>query len=295
MSDIPCTIGIIGSGRVGRTVGGGLKQLGHRVLFHDVDESTVEGLKKLGHEATLDIRFVINHSCLSFICVPTSSPQRTDLSCLISAVTSAAHALKDKPDYYLIVIKSTIVPTTTERVIIPLLKNSGKTLRKELGICVNPEFGTEAATTWTNDPQYHRDFLSQDRIIIGELDKNSGEVLEQLYKPLQKPIFRTDLRTAEMVKYAANLMLATKVSFWNEVFLVCQKLGIDSRQVADIAALDPRIGKYGSVHGKAFGGKCLPKDLEGFISFALKYHSPALLKAVKRVNDYMSHNYGIRE
>jgi len=83
-----------------------------------------------------------------------------------------------------------------------------------------------------------------------------------------------------MTKYAPNCTLATKISFWNEVFLICQKLGRDSRQVADTVGLDPRIGKYGSVHGKAFGGKCLPKDLEAFISFAQDYHNPALLAAV---------------
>ena len=119
--------------------------------------------------------------------------------------------------------------------------------------------------------------------------------MEQLYKPLEKPIFRTDMKTAEMIKYAANCMLAAKISFWNEILLICQKLGIDSQQVADIVALDSRIGKYGSVHGKAFGGKCLPKDLEAFVSFAQEFHNPVLLAAAKQINDYMAENYGVRE
>lgn len=295
MSDTALTVSVIGSGRVGQTVGEGFKQLGYRILFHDVDKSTVEKLKKLGHEASLDLRYVIDHSSLSFICVPTPFPEYPDLSTLVSAVTSVAHALRDKSSYHLIVIKSTIVPTITEHVLVPLLGNSGKRLGRQLGICVNPDFTTEIASTWSDEPQYHRDFFSQDRIVIGEYDRNSGERLERLYKPLQKPIFRTDLKTAEMVKYAANLLLATKVSFWNEMFLLCEKLGIDSRQVADIVALDPRIGKYGSVHGKAFGGKCLPRDLNRFISIFQRHHSLPLLMAVKRVNDYMAENYGIRE
>jgi len=194
-----------------------------------------------------------------------------------------------------VVIKSTVLPTTTERIVIPLLANSGKKLGEELGLCVNPEFLTESASTWADDECYHRDFFTEDRIVIGEYDEKSGDILEQLYKPLGKPIFRTDMKTAEMIKYAANCMLATKISFWNEILLICQKLGIDSRQVADIAALDPRIGKYGSVHGKAFGGKCLPKDLEAFVSFAQDYHTPPLLAAVKQINDYMAENYGVRE
>jgi len=90
-------------------------------------------------------------------------------------------------------------------------------------------------------------------------------------------------------------MLATKISFWNEIFLVCQELKIDSLKVAEIVALDPRIGKYGTVHGKAFGGKCLPKDLAAFAAFAKEYHDTILLTAVKKINDTMAQRYGTRE
>ena len=98
-----------------------------------------------------------------------------------------------------------------------------------------------------------------------------------------------------MIKYASNCMLATKISYWNEIFLICKELGIDSRAVANIAGLDPRIGKYGTVHGKAFGGKCLPKDLKAFIAFARKYREPKLLKAVDEINEEMRERYGVRE
>jgi len=289
------SISIIGSGKIGTAVGIGLEQLGNKVIFCDIDENRIEHLKQLGHRITSDLKHAINDSSLTFVCVPTPSQGSIDLSHVISAVTGIADALKNKPDYHLVVIKSTVLPTTTERIVIPLLANSGKKLGEELGLCVNPEFLTESASTWADDECYHRDFFTEDRIVIGEYDEKSGDILEQLYKPLGKPIFRTDMKTAEMIKYAANCMLATKISFWNEILLICQKLGIDSRQVADIAALDPRIGKYGSVHGKAFGGKCLPKDLEAFVSFAQDYHTPPLLAAVKQINDYMAENYGVRE
>ncbi|MGB7533657.1 MAG: hypothetical protein WA977_11880 [Halobacteriota archaeon] len=98
-----------------------------------------------------------------------------------------------------------------------------------------------------------------------------------------------------MIKYASNCMLATKISYWNEIFLICKELGIDSQEVANIVGLDPRIGKYGTVHGKAFGGKCLPKDLKAFISFAEKYHKTKLLKAVDDINEEMKEKYGVRE
>jgi UDPglucose 6-dehydrogenase len=98
-----------------------------------------------------------------------------------------------------------------------------------------------------------------------------------------------------MIKYASNCMLATKISYWNEIFLICKELDIDSQVIADIVALDPRIGKYGTVHGRAFGGKCLPKDLNAFISFAGKYHKTKLLKAVDDINEEMKRKYGVRE
>jgi UDPglucose 6-dehydrogenase len=197
-------------------------------------------------------------------------------------------ALSEKSDYHVVVVKSTVVPKTTEDIAIPLLeKYSGKKAGEEFGVCMNPEFLTEIAGTWSSDKDYNKDFFTEDRIVIGEDDKRSGDVLERIYKPLNNPIFRTDLRTAEMIKYASNCKLATKISYWNEIFLICEKLGIDSQEIANIVARDPRIGKYGSVHGKAFGGKCLPKDLKGFISFAEKYQKIRLLKAVDEINEEM--------
>ena len=289
------SISIIGSGWVGSSIGIGLEQLGNNVTLYDIDKRQIEQLKERGHKATSDLKHAVSNSCVTFVCVPTPSHGYMNLKHIISAIRGLAKALENKPDYHLVVIKSTVVPTTTERTVIPLLTESGKKLGEELGLCVNPEFLTENTASWTSDERYHRNFFSQDSIIIGEYDKKSGHILEQLYKPLEKPIFRTNLRTAEMIKYAANCMLATKISFWNEFFLLCQELGIDSQQVADIVAVDPRIGKYGSVHGKAFGGKCLSKDLEAFVSFAQQYHNPVLLTAVKQINAYMAENYGVRE
>ena len=194
------------------------------------------------------------------------------------------------------VVKSTVVPETTEKVVIPIIeKYTRKKAGKELGVCMNPEFLTEISLTWSKDTDTKKDFFTEDRIIIGEYDKRSGDVLEDLYKPLNKPIFKTDLRTAELIKYASNCMLATKISYWNEIFLICKELAINSQEVADIVGLDPRIGKYGTVHGKAFGGKCLPKDLKAFVSFVEKYRTVGLLKAVDGINEEMKEKYGIRE
>jgi UDPglucose 6-dehydrogenase len=133
-------------------------------------------------------------------------------------------------------------------------------------------------------------------VVIGELDKKSGDILEELYKPLGVPIVRTDLKTAEMIKYACNCALASRISYWNEIYYICQKLRIDSNLVARVAAMDPRIGKYGTVHGKAFGGKCLPKDLKAFVSFAREQgYKPKLLEAVDEINERIKAEKGIRE
>ena len=232
---------------------------------------------------------------MSFICVPTPTRKNgeIDLSYIEKAVKNIAEAIADKEGYYVVVVKSTVVPKTTEDVVIPMLERySSKKVGREIGVCVNPEFVTEISQSWSNNENTKRNFFTEDRIVIGEYDKKSGDCLETVYAPLNKPICRVDLRTAELIKYASNNMLATKISYWNEIFIACKGLGIDSQEVANIVGLDPRIGEYGTVHGKAFGGKCLPKDLKAFIHFTKKCK---LLKAVDAINEDIKANYGVRE
>lgn len=290
-------ISVIGSGVVGNIVGEGLKELGHQVIFYDIDAKAVERIKNKGYNATQDIEYAISESEISFICVPTpTEEEKINLSYIKSATENVAKSLKNKNSYHLITIKSTIVPTTVEKVIIPILeKFSGKIPGKGFGVCMNPEFLTEIANTWTDDANFSRGFFDEERIVIGELDKKSGDLLEELYKNLGKPIFRTDLKTAEFIKYAANCALANRISYWNEMFLISKQLGIDSNLVASIVGMDKRIGKYGTVHGKGYGGKCLSKDTKAFISWAKKHHNPILLKAVDSINEKMKKEYGVRE
>ena len=231
---------------------------------------------------TRDINHTVQNTDISFICVPTPTVKdKIDLHNIKDVTEEIGGALASCEEYHVVVVKSTVVPKTTEDVVIPILSKYKK-VGEEIGVCTNPEFLTQSTRNWTDDAGFARDFFNEDRILIGEYDNKSGDTLAELYKPLNRPIFRTDLKTAEMIKYAANCMLAAKISYWNEIFLVCQKINIDSQVVADIVSLDPRIGKYGSVHGKAFGGACLPKDLKAFISFAKKYHKVKLLTPLKR-------------
>ena len=283
-------IAIIGCGWVGSNVGIGFINMGYDVIFYDIVHKDLPNF-------TDDISCAIKNSDVSFICVPTPTKKSgIDLSCVKDVAKKIGMALKDRNSYYLISVKSTVLPGTTEKIVIPILEEySKKKVGVNFGVCVNPEFMTEIEGSWTDDKNYRKDFFTEDRIVIGEYDKKSGDVLERLYKPLSKPIFRTDLITAEMVKYASNCMLATKISYWNEIFLICEELGINSQVVANIVSLDPRIGKYGTVHGKAFGGKCLPKDLKAFIKFMEMYRESKVLKAVDEINEEMKEKYGVRE
>jgi len=134
------------------------------------------------------------------------------------------------------------------------------------------------------------------RIVIGDFDKKSGDIVEELYKPLNIPIFRTNLKTAELIKYASNSALASRISYWNEIYYICEKLGIDSDFVAKMVGMDKRIGKYGTIHKKAFGGKCLPKDLQAIIVFSEEIgYAPILLKAVNEINERIGKEKGVRE
>ena len=282
-------ISIIGAGWVGTAVGRGFIEIGHEVIFHDIVDKDLPNFTK-------DIGYAVKNTDVSFICVPTPTDERgIDLSYVEEVSKNIGRVLSEKGDYHVVAVKSTVVPGTTENVVIPIIEKFSGKKAGEFGVCMNPEFLTEIEHSWTDNESYKKDFFTEDRIVIGEYDSKSGDMLEDIYKPLKKPIFRTDLKTAEMIKYASNCMLATKISYWNEIFMICKEIGVDSQKVADIVALDPRIGRYGTIHGMAFGGKCLPKDLKAFISFAERYREVKLLKAVDEINEEMKRKYGVRE
>jgi len=291
-------ISVIGSGWVGENTGRGLLDLGHDVIFHDISEEKVEKLRNEGLEATTSLEEAVLDSDASFLCVPTPTEDSSiNLDYLEKAVNDLGEVLGGVDGYHLVVVKSTVVPTTTEELVIPRLESvSGKEVGDNFGVCMNPEFMTEISNSWTDKNGFEKSF-SSDRIVIGEYDEKSGDLLEEVYNEVDVPIVRTELGEAEMVKYASNCMLATKISFWNQIFKICKELDIDSDNVAEAVSMDPRIGKYGTVHGMAFGGKCLPKDLRALIDFAEEEtgEKPKLLKAVEDINEYMAEEYGVRE
>lgn len=246
-----------------------------------------EGLEELMREfkgkyrATKDYRDAILNSEVTFIAVGT--PSREDGSIDLTYVKQAAEEigkiLKEKDNYHVVVVKSTVLPGTTENVVKPILeKESGKKAFEDFGLAMNPEFLREGVAL--------KDFLNPDRIVIGVQDERTKKVLEELYKPIDAPKLFTDIKTAEMIKYASNAFLATKISFANEIGNICKKLGIDSWKVFEGVGLDHRISPHFFRTGIGWGGSCFPKDVKALIRKAEEIgEDPIILKAVVEVNE----------
>lgn len=293
-------ISIIGVGYVGLTTAVGLSDKDHSVVCIDTDSSKVdmirrgkipvweEGLEaKLTHcisnkknfEVTTDYRRILD-SEMTLICVGTpSNPDGSiDLNNIKDATKRIGEILSKKTDYHAVVIRSTVIPGTTKDVVIPLIEeSSGKRAGETIGVAVNPEFMQEGKALQT--------FLEPDRVIIGEYDQRAADMVLEISQDFGAPIFRTDLTTAEMIKYASNAFLATKISFINEIGNICKRLGLDVYAVAKGISYDYRIGERFLNAGVGFGGSCLPKDLRALIASSKKYgYQPQLLESVVAVN-----------
>jgi len=272
-------VSIIGCGVVGKATGQGLRKRGIRSIFCDIDPMRLEGVRAEGCEATENVEKAVKASEISFICVQTPTfKERMDLGYIRKVTEQVGKGLREKDDYHLIAVRSTVLPTTTRKKIIPSLERlSGLKASKDFGVCYNPEFMREATAL--------EDFLNPWRIVIGQLDQRSGDVLERLYSTFNAPKIRTGLEEAEMIKYASNAFLATKISFFNEIHALCKKLKLDANLIAEAVALDTRIGKYGIYGGRPFGGRCLHKDLEAFVSFIKDMKmNPKILDSVLSIN-----------
>ncbi len=284
------TISVIGLGIVGLTTAVGFALKGHKVIGIDIEpekvrkinqgicpmyeEGLAEAIKNVKITATTDHGQVLN-SDISFLCggTPPKADGTIDLFYLEEPAKQIANVLRKKKTSHLVVVRSTIVPGTTEKVVIPLLKDAG-----EIEVCVNPEFLREGTAM--------EDFMTPSRIIIGENNSKSGDILYDIYKDFDCPILRTDLKTAEMIKQASNAFLATRISFINEIGNTCRELGIDVYEVAQGMGYDERIGSDYLRAGIGFGGFCLPKDLSALVGKAKETgYTPKVLEEVMRLNE----------
>ena len=284
-------ISVIGAGYAGLCTAVGFASKGHKVACIDIDKGKVaainSGSVKIYEKGIVTaLRRALRNGLMSastsldansdvfFIAVQTPD---TDFSYVRNVAKNLAKLLKNSNSYKLVVMKSTVLPGTTEG-IIPLLEASGKKAGRDFGVAVNPEFLREGTAL--------EDFLHPNRIVIGEYDKLSGDVLEKLYRNFNAPILRTSLRTAEMIKYASNAFLASKISFINDIGNYCKRLGIDVYDVAEGIGYDRRIGRAFLNSGIGFGGSCLPKDAEALAMSAKKFgHRLHIIESVIKLNE----------
>ena len=253
-------IGIIGQGYVGTALKEGLQD------FYQVETYDKYDLGKSTHSKISDI---VELSDVIFVCVPT--PMRQDGSCYTGIVEEVIREINENANGQIVVIKSTVPPGTTDRI------NEEYTHTTTI---FNPEFLTEA--------NFIQDFKNQSRIILGGDRKGTNKV-RQIYSRIfpNATIVKTGAKHAEMVKYFTNCFLATKVSFANEMYNICQQLDLDYDKVVEYATYDERLGKsHWAVPGPdgdfGYGGHCLPKDLSAIVS---EFDTYGLLEAVEQVND----------
>lgn len=292
-------ISIIGVGYVGLITGACFAELGNDVICVDVIKEKVDkinrgevpiyegGLSNLlkkhvgkNLRGTTNLESAVVGSDLTFICVgtPDAPGGGIDLKYVKSAARGIGETLARK-GWHTVVVKSTVVPGTTDSVVLPILEEkSGKGAGEGFGLCMNPEFLREGKAI--------DDFTKPDRVVIGQFNEKSGRALVELYKGFECEKLVTDLRTAEMIKYASNAFLATKISFINEIANICEKVGTDVVDVAKGIGLDRRISPHFLQAGLGWGGSCFPKDVKAIAELGKKSgYEPVVLNSIMELNE----------
>lgn len=307
-------ISIIGTGYVGIVTGACFAEKGHHVMCVDIDQSKVELINKgtapiyergLGDllkkhagdrlRATTDLADAVQQTDLSMIAVGTPfDGNEIDLTYIKNVAKQLGQALRTKSGYHVVIVKSTVVPGTTDDVVLPILEeSSGKKAGVDFGVGMNPEFLTEGEAV--------NEFMYPDRIVLGGIDQLTIERQAELYQGFPDvEVLRTNNKTAEMIKYAANSLLATCISFSNEIANLCA--AIKDVDVVDVMQ-GVHISRYLSVQlpgskrvqppvvsflaaGCGFGGSCFPKDVKALAAHGEKHHvSMDLLNAVLAINE----------
>jgi GDP-mannose 6-dehydrogenase len=228
------------------------------IIEADINEMVSSNVRAGRLVATGDAKDAIQRTDLSLVCVGTPSQfnGNLDLRYIRRISEQIGEALKEKAGWHTVVLRSTILPGTMQQIVIPTLEEySGKKAGTDFGVCYNPEFLREGSAV--------KDYNSPPKTVIGELDSGSGDILAALYQKIDAPLIRTDLKTAEMVKYVDNCWHALKIGFANEIGCLAKSFGVDSHEVMNIFCHDRKLNistAYLSP-GFAFGGSCLPKDL----------------------------------
>ncbi|KPL79004.1 UDP-glucose 6-dehydrogenase [Ornatilinea apprima] len=286
---------VIGTGYVGLVTGTCFADLGNDVMCLDVDETRISKLnqnimpiyepgleqvvsanRKAGRLTfTTNFEEALEDADFAFIAVGT--PSGVDGEADLQYVRSAAEAVADLVNHPIVVVNKSTVPVGTGDWVADIIKKrrAGKPL--EFSVVSNPEFLREGSAL--------NDFMKPDRVVLGSTNRDAANQVAQLYNTLRCPILITDLRTAEMIKYASNAFLATRISFINEIANICEELGADVTEVATGMGYDNRIGRAFLDAGLGWGGSCFPKDVKALAHMAVLHGTqPQLLQAVMDIN-----------
>jgi UDPglucose 6-dehydrogenase len=287
-------ITVVGVGYVGLVTGACFADLGNKVVALDIDEERIEGLRhgKLpiyepGLEELVErnmragrLSFTTSYQeavpGAEFVFIAVGTPEGVDGEADLKHVRAAAIAIAETMTGPLIIVNKSTVPVGTGDWVADIVR-AHQPAAIPFAVVSNPEFLREGSAI--------ADFMNPARTILGSLDREAAEKVAQLHLPLRSPIVMTDLRTAEMIKYASNAFLATKISFINEIANICEALGADVKEVAAGMGYDPRIGPHFLDAGLGYGGSCFPKDVKALAYMAAeKGRNPQLLHAVMEIN-----------
>jgi UDPglucose 6-dehydrogenase len=288
-------ITVLGVGYVGLVTGACFADLGNRVICLDVIPEKIEKLKRgempiyePGLEEMVQrnyaagrLSFTIDYAeaipNAEYIFVAVGTPSGVDGEADLKYIRNAVENIAAHLDSYAIIVNRSTVPVGTGDSTAQTLIERGKKQGIDFQVVSNPEFTREGSAMY--------DFLNPDRVVLGSVDKEAAEAVAELYRAFTEKIMITDLRTAEMIKYASNAFLAMKISFINEIASICEKLGADVKDVAAGMGHDQRIGAAFLNAGLGFGGSCFPKDVKALTYMAeVNGLHPQLLRAVMDIN-----------
>ncbi len=298
-------IAVVGTGYVGLVSGACFSDMGNDVWCVDVDKQKIENLKKgiipiyepglegivnnnyhLGHlKFTTDISSALEHANICFIAVGT--PMGEDGSADLQYVLSVAKSIGDYMNHHMYVIDKSTVPVGTAKKVREMIQSRLDLRNSDLTFDVisNPEFLKEGTAV--------ADCMRPDRIVIGADNLEAAEIMKDLYTPYVRNtenFILMDIASAEMTKYTANAMLATKISFMNEISNICEKVGADVNKVRRGIGSDQRIGYHFIYAGCGYGGSCFPKDVQALIRTSHQYgYEPSMLESVEAVNNRQKH------
>jgi UDPglucose 6-dehydrogenase len=286
---------VIGSGYVGLVTGTCFADLGNQVICLDVDTERIAKIKKglmpiyepgleqlvaqnvQAERLDFSTDYTRSLAEAEFAFIAVGTPSGEDGEADMQYIRSAAESIAEHVDHPIIIVNKSTVPVGTGDLVTDIITRRREGRALQFHVVSNPEFLREGSAI--------NDFMGPDRIVLGSVDKDAASQVAQLYLSLRCPILITDLRTAEMIKYASNAFLATRISFINEISNMCDELGADVREVALGMGYDKRIGHAFLDAGLGWGGSCFPKDVKALAHMAVLHGThPQLLQAVMEIN-----------